>query len=410
METFARGHFNVDYEARIDWDRLRRERVEKTQRHLKEEGIDALLLWQDENVRYLTSQRAIMLQYRSVTHYGVLLSQEADPVLLTSGGEIARVRESMPWIAHAEAIPHMTEPGLVENVTRNQILPYLEEYGVDKGKVGIDAATFTMRRIFEQELSGVEWVDGEHFMYMSRVQKLPDEIKALQEATAIADAVTQTAIDHVRAGVRECEVAAEAMRTLFRYGGEFAHVASPFVASGERMSPPTRFATDKIIRHGDIVFIDIGAMWGGYFGDLGRTVICGKPSRRQQEIYTAVYECLHAGVALMKPGHTNVQATEAFIGKAAEHSLEKNFINLYIGHGCGISPNEPPYVGEAATGAMEVEFEPNMVFAIEPLIWVPDVRGGGGVRIEDMIWVREDGPEYMSRAPYCEALLIESSR
>ena len=112
----------------------------------------------------------------------------------------------------------------------------------------------------------------------------------------------------------------------------------------------------------------------------------------------------------MKPGHTNVQATEAFIGKAAEHSLEKNFINLYIGHGCGISPNEPPYVGEAATGAMEVEFEPNMVFAIEPLIWVPDVRGGGGVRIEDMIWVREDGPEYMSRAPYCEALLIESSR
>ena len=184
-------------------------------------------------------------------------------------------------------------------------------------------------------------------------------------------------------------------------------MASPFVASGERMSPPTRFATDKIIRHGDIVFIDIGAMWGGYFGDVGRTVICGKPSRRQQEIYTAVYECLHAGVEQMRPGNTNVQATRAFLDKAAEHGLENNFINLYIGHGCGVSPNEPPYVGEAATGAMEIEFRPDMVFAIEPLIWVPNVRGGGGVRVEDMIWVREDGPEYISRAPYCEELLIQ---
>lgn len=406
MDSFARGTFNVDYEARIDWDRLRRERVEKTQRHMKEEGIDALLLWQDDNVRYLTSQRAIMLQYRSVTHYGVLLAQDAGPVLFTSGGEIARVKEVMPWLPHAEAIPHMTEPGLVENVARGQILPYLKEFGVEEGRVGIDAATFTMRRIFEKELSGVEWADGEAFMYMSRVQKLPEEIKVLQEATAIADAVTQTAMDTVRAGVRECEVAAEAMSTLFRYGAEFAHLASPFVASGERMSPPTRFATDKIIRHGDIVFIDIGAMWGGYFGDVARTVICGQPSRRQQEIYTAVFECLQAGIAQMRPGATNVQAARAFIEKAAEHGLDKNFINLYIGHGCGISPNEPPYVGEAAQGAMEMEFQPNMVFAIEPLIWVPDVRGGGGVRIEDMIWVREDGPEYMSRAPYCEELLI----
>ncbi|MFQ5913434.1 MAG: M24 family metallopeptidase [Nitrospinota bacterium] len=407
MNSFARGNFSVDYEARIDWDRLRRERIEKTQRHLRERGIDALLLWQDENVRYLTSQRAIMLQYRSVTHYGVLLTRESGPVLLTSGGEIARVKEVMPWLPHAEAIPHMTEPGLVENVTRDVIRRYLKEFGVEKGKIGIDAATFTMRRIFEKELSGVEWVDGESFMYLSRVQKLPEEIKVIQEATAIADAVTQTAIDHVRAGVRECEVAAEAMRTLFRYGGEFAHLASPFVASGERMSPPTRFATDKIIRHGDIVFIDIGAMWGGYFGDVARTVICGKPSHRQQEIYTAVYECLQAGVAQMRPGNTNAQATRAFIDKAAEHGLEKNFIDLYIGHGCGVSPNEPPYVGEGAKGAMEVEFLPDMVFAVEPLIWAPGVRGGGGVRIEDMIWIREDGPETLSRAPYCEELLLD---
>lgn len=406
METFARGPFNVDYEARIDWERLRRQRVEKARRRMEEDGVDGLLLFQDENVRYLTSQRAILLQYRSVAHYGVLLSREGGPVLLTSGGEIARVREAMPWLPRAEAIPHLTEPGLVEHVVKEVLRPYLLEFGLQAGRIGLDAATFTVQRALGETFPAVEWVDGEGLMNHCRLQKLPDEISALQEATALADAVTQAGMEAVGAGVRECEVAAEAMRTLFRLGGEVSHLASPFVASGERMSPPTRFATDKLIRHGDLVFIDVGAMWGGYFGDVGRTVICGKPSRRQQEIYTAVLECQRAGIEAMRPGRTNGEAARAFIEKAAEHGLEKNFLSLYIGHGIGISPNEPPYVGEPSRGATEVRLQPQMVFAVEPLIWVPEVRGGGGVRIEDMVWVREEGPEVMSRAPYCEALMI----
>ena len=75
------------------------------------------------------------------------------------------------------------------------------------------------------------------------------------------------------------------MHTLYRLGGEMAHLATPFVASGEHMSPPNRFASDKLIREGDLVFIDIGAMWNGYYSDIGRTVICGEPSKRQQEVY-----------------------------------------------------------------------------------------------------------------------------
>ena len=85
------------------------------------------------------------------------------------------------------------------------------------------------------------------------------------------------------------------MQTLYYLGGEMAHVITPYVASGEHMSPPHRLCTDKIMRNGDLCFIDIGAMWNGYFADIGRTTIVGRPTRRQREIYTAVYEGLLEG-------------------------------------------------------------------------------------------------------------------
>jgi Xaa-Pro dipeptidase len=236
--------------------------------------------------------------------------------------------------------------------------------------------------------------------------KLSEEIILLEEATALADAVTATAVATVSDGVRECEVAAEAMRTLFRLGGEYAHVMTPFVASGEHMAPPHRICSDKLIRSGDVVFIDIGANWNGYFGDVARTTICGQPSRQQKEIFTAVYEGLQAGIAEMRPGRTNQDAAQAIINAANKYGLGDHFLSLFIGHGVGIGANEPPYIGETLPGAPVYEFQPGMVFAVEPLIWIEGVRGGGGVRLEEQVLVTEDGPHVMSRAPFEEKLML----
>ena len=142
-------------------------------------------------------------------------------------------------------------------------------------------------------------------MQRARLIKLPEEIALIEEACAIAEGVLEMAVQAIRPGVRETDVVAAAMHELYRLGGEMSHVATPFVASGEHMAPPNRIPSDKIIRYGDVVFIDIGAMWSGYFGDIGRTVICGKPSRRQQEVYTAVYEGLAAATETMRAGNTN---------------------------------------------------------------------------------------------------------
>ena len=109
----------------------------------------------------------------------------------------------------------------------------------------------------------------------------------------------------------------------------------------------------------------------------------------------------------MREGETNNSVARAYRNKAAEHGLEHNFIYLFIGHSLGVSPNEPPYVGEPIPGSREIKLRAGMVFAMEPLIWVPNVRGGGGVRIEDMVLITSSGPRVLSRAPYDEGLLIK---
>ena len=172
------------------------------------------------------------------------------------------------------------------------------------------------------------------------------------------------------------------------------------------MAPPHRICSDKLIRHGDIVFIDIGACWNGYFGDIARAVICGKPSQEQQKIYTAVYEGLKAGIAEMRPGRTNKDAANALIAKADEFGMGSKFLSLFIAHGVGIGANEPPYIGETLPGAPTYEFKPGMVFAVEPLVWIEGVRGGGGVRLEEQVLVTEDGPHVMSRAPFDDKLIL----
>jgi Xaa-Pro aminopeptidase len=248
--------------------------------------------------------------------------------------------------------------------------------------------------------------DGDTPMQQARMIKLPEEIALLEEATAIADAVTASGVAAIAEGVRECEVAAEAMRTLFRLGGEYAHVMTPFVASGENMAPPHRICSDKIIRHGDVVFIDIGANWNGYFGDVARTAICGEASDEQKKIYTAVYEGLQAGIDEMRPGRTNKDAAGAVVRAAAKYGFGDRFLSLFIAHGVGIGANEPPYIGETLPGAPVYEFQPGMVFAVEPLIWVEGIRGGGGVRLEEQVLITETGPHVMSRAAFDHKLML----
>ena len=380
--------------------------MDKAQRALAGSAADAILVWKDENVRYLTSLRAQLIAGKTTSLNGALLTPDGEPVLLGSGGEIDKARFGMSWIAESHAVPIMEQRELVDGFVANILTPLLAERGLTSGRLAVDQANISFIRSMAAHLPDLELIDGDTVMQQARWIKSDLEVAVIEEACAIGDSVTQRALDGTRAGRREMEVAGDAMQTLFHLGGEMAHVITPFVASGEHMSPPHRLATDKIIRNQDLCFIDIGAMWNGYFADIGRTTIVGRPSKTQQKIYTAVYEGLMAGVEKMRPGYTNQDAADAIIAKIGDHGLDEHLFSLFIGHGIGMGANEPPYIGETLPGATTYEFQPNMVFAVEPLVWVPDIRGGGGVRIEDMVLITEGEAHLLSRVEYEERLLL----
>ncbi len=406
LSQFAHGQFRADYEHRPDPYRLREKRVEQARQAMAAAALDAMLLWKDENVRYLTGLRAQIIAGKSAVLNGCLLLPGREPILLASGGEVQRARVAMPWLEEIHAVPIMEAGGLVRGAVEATIKPLVEKHGLLGCRLGLDECGFTLVQALGELLPDVRLGDGDAAMHQARLIKLPDEIALMEEAAAIAEAVTQAAIDAVRPGVRETDVVAEAMHALFRLGGEMPHVSTPFVASGEHMAPPNRIPSDKIIREGDLVFIDIGAMWSGYFGDMGRTVVCGLPSRRQQEVYTAVHEALAAATAALKTGNTNDDVAQAVHEVAARHGLGGNFISLFIGHGVGMGANEPPYIGEELPGAETVVLHAGMTFAVEPLIWVPGVRGGAGVRLEDTILVTDDGGRALTRTGWDERLLL----
>src|SRR5580704_5232920 len=330
MERFAPGGFHVTYEKRVDLDALRKKRIARAEEQRRNAGLDALLVWKDENCRYLTDLRPQLIAGKTTALNGALLIEGRAPILFCSGGERDRVDRTMPWIEEAHTIPIIEEKALVEGMVDRILGPVLRKHGLSDAKVGLDEANTVFVKALAQKFPKLIVEDGDTPMQQARMIKVPEEIALLEEATALADAVTASGVAAIAEGVRECEVAAEAMRTLFRLGGEYAHVMTPFVASGEHMSPPHRISSDKLIRNGDLVFIDIGANWNGYFGDVARTTICGKPSRRQQEIFTAVYEALRAGIAKMRPGCTNQDAAQAIIQAAEKYNLGKRFLSLFI--------------------------------------------------------------------------------
>jgi Xaa-Pro dipeptidase len=405
MSVYAKGPFGVDWEERVDFARLRQSRVGAVRDALRASDCDALLLWKDENVRYLTSLRAQLIAGKSTALNGVLVTADAGPILLCSGGEVDKAAAGMPWLEGIRVIPIMEQAELVRGFVRETLAPLLDDFGVASGRLGMDHVNLPLMDALGSQLPDVQVADGDALMQGVRRIKTPDEITLIEEACAIADAVTQRALDETRAGRRECEVAGDAMQTLFYLGGELSHVTTPFFASGEHMSPPHRICTDKIIRNGDLCFVDIGAMYNGYFADVGRTTVVGRPSKTQTKIYTAVFEGLMAGIDKMRPGNTNADVADSMIAKIAEHGFGDNMFSLFIGHGIGIGANEPPYIGETLPGSTTFELAPGMVFAVEPLVWVPGVCGGGGVRIEDMILITDDEPRVLSRVQYEERLL-----
>jgi Xaa-Pro dipeptidase len=217
-------------------------------------------------VRYLTGLRAQIIAGKSA-----LLNLTAAccfPTVRQSprfGRHVQRAKIVMPVDrGDPSSANHADEGTRVRGTVEGTIRPLFKRLGLIKR-----AWAWMVRLLIDaisEMMPGLQFADADIAMQAARLIKFLEEIAIKEEAAAIAEAVTHRATDVVHPGVRETDVVVDAMRALFRLGGEQAHVDTPFVASGEHMAPPNRIASDKIIRDGDLVFIDIRAMWSGYFG------------------------------------------------------------------------------------------------------------------------------------------------
>jgi Xaa-Pro aminopeptidase len=223
-----------------------------------------------------------------------------------------------------------------------------------------------------------------------RRQKDESELVSLRRAFAIADKAFGRILPFVKPGRTELEIAAK-LEYLMRHFGSEGPSFSTIVASGPRSSCPHASPTDRKLRSEEMVKIDFGAVSGGYHSDMTRTVFLGKATTQFRSIYKIVLDAQKKAIAALKPGMTGKQIDDI----ARDYIQEKGYGEQFghgLGHSLGLDIHESPALSPRCVDVIE----PGMIFTVEPGIYVP---GWGGVRIEDVFVVGEQGLEQLTKTP-----------
>ena len=383
----------------IDWKRLTELNVRKLQRLMKEKEVDALIVQSLDNFQYITGYRVpanINLIYY-LHRQGAILPAEADqPIMLAGAADIFDVKH-FHWIKDARPTP--IQAGLWPKIIKKA----LDDHKITGGTIALDyTMQYVLAEKLQKELKGnYKFVDGSEILETARAVKNEEEIKVHRRAVALAEVQMRAAIDAVREGVREIDVAVKAEYALRMADPDAFPAWSLFVMSGDRAAYLERYASNKIIRRGEIVLIDGGCHYNGYYAEFSRHVMVGKPTNEQKKLYRVAWEAEQKAVEAVRPG---VKASE--IDKIARGIIEDAGYGKYqhphiTGHGHGLEIHEAPLIGDPGQ-VKEYILEPGMIVAIEPGIFKPGV---GGVREEDILLVTETGHEVLTKMEYEEKLL-----
>jgi Xaa-Pro aminopeptidase len=223
-----------------------------------------------------------------------------------------------------------------------------------------------------------------------REVKDDDELAAMREAARIGTEALAEVLGGLHAGVTEREVARELEIGMRRRGGDGA-AFHPVVAFGEHSAEPHHRPGERPLRRGDLVVLDFGALVDGYRSDMTRTVVFGSASPRQREVYELVRRALEAGLAALRPGVSCAEVDRACRQVIVDAGCGDAFSHP-SGHGVGLEIHEAPWVRPGGSGRIAA----GTPVTVEPGVYLP---GFGGVRIEDLAAVRQDGRELLTTAP-----------
>lgn len=339
---------------------------------MKEGQLDALLISKPENRAYLSGFTG---------SDGWLLITQQDAYLITDFRYVEQAAAEAP--AFKVRKPENTPYALLAELCRDA---QVSRVGIEGDYVTLDDFGTYRQALAQQELVSVTGL-----VEALRMVKDADELATMRRSAEITDQAFQHVLGFIKPGVTEREVALELEFTMKRLGAE-GLAFETIVASGERSSLPHGQPTDRVIRTGDLVTMDFGALYQGYCADMTRTVMVGEPSAKQREIYAIVLEAQKRGVAACRAGITGKELDEVCRGYIREKGYGDHF-GHGTGHGVGRFIHEGPKVN--VRGEQDL-LQAGMVVTIEPGIYLP---GWGGVRVEDMVLVTETGCEVLSKSP-----------
>jgi len=403
LKTF--GLMAVDWEERVNIERLRQERLARVKSALKKSEIGALLCFDMNNIRYITATHIGTWAMDKLVRFS-LLPQDDEPILWDFGSAARHHQIYCPWLgersrAGISTLRGATHPGsgLAEDVAK-KIKLELEMRNLQNEPVGVDVIEIPV--LFALQAQGIKVVDGQQLMHEVRKIKTQDEITLLNTATMMVDAAYDELYRFMKPGVKENECVGVVSKVLYDLGSE--HVEGVNAISGERCSPHPHVYTDRVLRPGDPAFFDILHSFNGYRTCYYRTFAIGSASPAMVDAYKRSRDYMDAAISIVKPGITTADVVKLW-PKAQEFGFanEEAAFALQYGHGVGLSIWEKPIFSRLVSLDHPEVIEEGMVFALETY-W-PAADGWSAARLEEEVVVTKDGCELITRFP-SEKLLV----
>jgi len=403
----APGVMGVDWENRVDFERLRRYRLDRVKTMLERFDLGALLLFETSNIRYATATQIGYWAFNKGERWA-LVTRDGRPRIWDFGSAAKAHRLQLPHLYDSEnSIGGNTglqgaigpETGLHARAVR-EIKAALEDDGVAEERLGVDLAETAVLLALQD--ADLRVVDGQQAMMRAREIKSPDEIVLLTQACAMVDGVYQDIFEMLKPGVRESDVVGLAHARLFEMGSEFVEAINSI--AGERCSPHPHVFSDRIIRPGDQAYFDIIHVFNGYRTCYYRTFVVGRATQAQRDAFARSREWMDAAIDLVRPGATTDQIAKVW-PQAEEFGFvdEMDAFGLQFGHGVGVGLHERPIISRLNSLETPVEIEEGMLFALET--YAPAADGRSAARIEEEVVVTADGCKVITLFP-CEELMV----
>jgi len=406
MGVHTYGLMGVDWEERVNFDRLRGERLGRAKAALAATELGGLLCFDMYNIRYITSTNIGEWARDKLSRF-TLLPRGDEPIMWDFGSAARHHELYCPWLGGGRSRAGISllrgamtpDTGQAEDVAL-KIKRELEARGLHKAPLGVDVIELPILYALQKE--GIKVVDGQQVMQAARRIKMRDEIILLNTACMMVDATYEKLYRAMRPGVRENELVALAANTLYTLGSE--DVEGVNAIGGERCSPHPHIFSDRALRPGDPAYFDIIHSYMGYRTCYYRSFAVGSASPALGDAYKRCREYLDMAIAMMKPGITTADIAGIW-PRAQEFGFpnEEACFGLQYGHGVGLSVWEQPVISRLVSLDHPVSIEAGMVVALETF-W-PASDGWSAARIEEEVLVTETGHEVITRFP-AETLLV----